>query len=162
MGELKAAELSDDEHEPSEEDEAAQINSGDELGGHTFRTKQFSKRYLPKSGLRTSSRLVHQHRVSTNHFKSSDNTASDYENFHPTLLENEDKEAFRMMRLPATLKLKKSQRQRRMLVSYPMQMSGFKPCWKTSAIFGRREVSRMKNRPSSIKLIKTCSVYKLK
>lgn len=97
VGELKAIGLNDDEDEPPEEAEAAQINVDGGLGEQRPQKPKLSKRSSPDNGLRSSSRLAQWHRANTQCSRKSDDSSFDYGNFLATLLENEDEDTFNMM-----------------------------------------------------------------
>ena len=65
VGELKAVKLSDDEDEPWEEEEEAQINGDSDLGGQPPQDPKPSNYSSPGNRLHRSSRLAQRHRLNT-------------------------------------------------------------------------------------------------
>ena len=94
MGELEAVELSDDEEEPTDEQ-----NENGNFGRQTPEHQTTSKRSSTDSGLRRSKRLAQRRRASNaqQKFESSDISDSDNDDFLAALLENENEDAFCMM-----------------------------------------------------------------
>ena len=94
VGELEAVELSDDEEEPTDEQ-----NENGNFGRQTPEHQTTSKRSSIDSGLRRSKRLAQRRRASNaqQKFESSDISDSDNDDFLAALLENENEDAFCMM-----------------------------------------------------------------
>ena len=94
VGELEAVELSDDEEEPTDEQ-----NENGNFGRQTPEHQTTSKRSSTDSGLRRSKRLAQRRRASNaqQKFESSDISDSDNDDFLAALLENENEDAFCMM-----------------------------------------------------------------
>lgn len=86
LGELKAAELSNDEDERSEEVETAPVDGDDGPGRQPPQEPASSQRSSPDSGLRRSSRLAQRHGGddAQQRFMSSDGSSSDDKNFLAT------------------------------------------------------------------------------
>ena len=101
VGELKGANLSDDE-DSSDEDEVEEDDIDDDSGGQPPQdSSNPSKRPTPDSGLRRSSRLAQRLRNNDaqQRFRGSEISDSDDGNFLAALLGNEDADAFCVMGL---------------------------------------------------------------